>query len=177
VSQLARNKPRKKAMKRTLVFCLTAALLLIAAHRLPAPISEESPTPAQEQSAKPKRTITKRQTPSPQPKNQATPQRNPFDGLWTGTLNNLPWLGNTDFMFLISASGTSVTEKSKQMGTKPYQGTCDGSTMRWTAEANCAWTFTPNPDGKTALATINCPGLFGIGVYNSTAIFRRTSPN
>jgi hypothetical protein len=32
-------------MKRTFVFCLTAALLLSTAHRLPAPISEESQTP------------------------------------------------------------------------------------------------------------------------------------
>jgi hypothetical protein len=33
-------------MKRTLVFCLTATLLLSTAYRAPAPISEESPTPA-----------------------------------------------------------------------------------------------------------------------------------
>jgi hypothetical protein len=175
-------------LRRTFCFLLVAALLLATAHRLPAPISEipESPTPAPEQPAKPKPTVkpkanenskssTKRQTPSPTPQSKATPQRNPFDGTWIGTLNNLPWLGNTEFTFLISASGTSITEKSKQMGTKPYQAACEGSTMRWTAEANCAWTFTPNPDGKTALATINCPGLFGIGIYNSPTIFRRTS--
>jgi hypothetical protein len=175
-------------MKRAL---LVLAFLLIIAHRLPAPIQEvpESATPAPEQSAKPKpKRIAKPKAPSDRSESstkqkkafpvqsQPPPNRNPFDGTWRGMLNNLPWLGNTDFTFLISASGTSVTEKSKQMGTKPYQATCDGSTMRWTAEANCVWTFTPNPDGKTALATINCPGLFGVGVYNSPTIFRRTSP-
>jgi hypothetical protein len=177
-------------MKRMLGLLLTVALLLVTSHRLPAPIQEvsESPTPPPEQSAKPKpkRAIKPKvasessegqaRTSSPTPQTKATRQRNPFDGTWIGTLNNLPWLGNTEFTFLISASGTSITEKSKQMGTKPYQATCDGSTMRWTAEANCAWTFTPNSDGKTALATINCPGLFGIGVYNSSTIFRKTSP-
>jgi hypothetical protein len=177
-------------MKRTLGLFLGVALLLVTAYRLPAPIQEvpESPMPAPAQSAKskPKRAIkpkvtsenseSQAKTASPPPQSKATAQRNPFDGTWIGTLNNLPWLGNTEFTFLISASGTSITEKSKQMGTKPYQATCDGSTMRWTAEANCAWTLTPNPDGKTALATINCPGLFGIGVYNSPTIFRRTSP-
>lgn len=177
-------------MRRTLALILTVALLLMAPNRLPAPIQEvpESPTPAPEQSAKPKpkRTIKPKlasessegqaRTSSPTPRSKATPQRNPFDGTWIGTVNNLPWLGNTEFAFLISASGTSITEKSKQMGTKPYRATCDGSTMRWVAEANCAWTFTPNPGGKTALATINCPGLFGIGVYNSPTIFRKTSP-
>lgn len=36
-------------MKRKLVLCLAAALLLGTAHRLPAPITEESPTPTPEQ--------------------------------------------------------------------------------------------------------------------------------
>jgi hypothetical protein len=48
-------------LRRTFCFLLVAALLLVTAHRLPAPIQEvpESPTPAPEQSAnpKPKRTI------------------------------------------------------------------------------------------------------------------------
>lgn len=74
---------------------LCLVILLISAHRLPAPISEipETPKPAPEQSAKPKpkRTIkpkvasessepsTRRQTPSPQSKSEAASNRKPFD--------------------------------------------------------------------------------------------------
>jgi F5/8 type C domain len=72
---------------------LSIALLLVTAHRLPAPIQEipESPTPAPEQSAKPKRTIkpkttsessessTKRQTASPQSRTEAASNRKPFN--------------------------------------------------------------------------------------------------
>jgi len=170
---------------------LALVLLLITAHRLPAPIQEapEGATPTPEQSAKPKpkrttkpeskrknsETPPKRQTPSP-PQSKSTPQRNPFDGTWVGTLNNAPFHGNLEVTLIISASGTSVTEKTNQTGTRKFQATSDGSTMRWTSVANCAWTLTPNPDGKTALATDNCPGLFGVGVYNISTVFRRTSP-
>jgi len=43
-------------MKRSLAFSLTVALIVMVAHRLPAPIQEvpESPTPAPQQSTKPK---------------------------------------------------------------------------------------------------------------------------
>jgi endo-alpha-N-acetylgalactosaminidase len=63
-------------MKRSVLLCLTTAFLLSTAHRLPAPISEETRTPAPEQSAKPK---PKRQTSSPQPKSEATLNRKPFN--------------------------------------------------------------------------------------------------
>src|SRR5438046_10693239 len=94
---------------------LVLAFLLATTSRLPAPIQEvqESPTPAPEQSAKPKpkRTVkpkvtnensessTKRQTPSPIPKNQATPNRNLLDGTWDGTLNNGPFVGTVASTF------------------------------------------------------------------------------
>jgi hypothetical protein len=152
-------------MKRTLVLCLTAALLLSTAHRAPAPITEESPTPALEQSAKPRIKHSFKPVASETP--QVQTKRNPFDGAWIGTFNN------NEFTLIISPPRTSVTEKSARYGTKIYQATCDGITMRWTALASCAWNFIPNPDGKTALVTLNCPGFFGIGVYNSTTIFRR----
>jgi TonB family protein len=41
-------------MSRARVVLVIVALILVGAHRLPAPISEENPTPAPEQSAKPK---------------------------------------------------------------------------------------------------------------------------
>ena len=99
---------------------LSIALLLIAAHRLPAPISEEaSPTPA-EQSAKPKpkRTIkstdsregsevsTKRQT-SPKPQIQRTPNSTPFVGTWSGTMN-ISFFGDIGYTFLIDPAQATV---------------------------------------------------------------------
>jgi hypothetical protein len=177
-------------MKRPLALPLTIALLIITAHRLPAPILEtqESPTPKPEQSAKPKakRTIkskanegsessTKRQTPSPQPQSQATPQRNPFDGTWSGTINNAPFVGTAEDTFVISASGTSVIDKLGKLSPKLFQTTYDGSTIKWT-NSTCIDTLTPNPDGKTALVTINCTGVFGIGAYNTSTVFRKVSP-
>jgi hypothetical protein len=170
---------------------LVLVLLLFSAHRLPAPIQEvpESPPPATEQSAKPKarRTIkteaktensessTKRQTPLPIPKNQATPNRNLFDGTWVGTLNNAPFVGTVQDTFVIGASGTSTIEKLGNLSPKLFQATCDGITTRWIS-STCTDALTPNPDGKTALVTINCTGVFGIGAYNTSTIFHRTSP-
>jgi hypothetical protein len=165
-------------MKRTLGFCLTAVLLLSTVHRAPAPILEESPTPAPEQSAKPKpkRTIkpkvtsessessTKRPTSSPQQKAQGTPklERLPgsrFAGPWVG--NMPPTFPNVTLVF--NASVTSVTVTSAW--TNPHAVTCDGKTATFqTGLLNeHSWTFTPNSDGKTALATMN----------TSTATFSR----
>jgi hypothetical protein len=82
-------------MKRPLTLLLTVTLLLITAHRLPAPIQEvpESPTPVPQQSAKPKpkrtakpeaasknsESSTTRQTTSSSSKSDATSNRKPFN--------------------------------------------------------------------------------------------------
>jgi len=172
-------------LRQTFCFSLVAALLLITAQRLLAPIQEvpESPTPVPEQSAKPKpkRTIkpkvtsersessTKRQTPSPL-QSKATPQRNLFDGTWTGFLND------DHRTLFINSAGTVVTEKSVKWGTATWPATCDGVSMRCNTAGGCSWTLTPNPDGKTAPATATCPGFLGIGAGTWSAVFRRTSP-
>src|SRR2546423_10601350 len=117
------------AANRWFFLLFIGALLFITTHRAPAPISEESPTPAPEQSAKPKRTITKRQTPSPSPKGQATLQRNPFDGTWVGDVNQAD-MGVNQFTLLISGSGT-VLEWTSKWGTQTLKVACDGKTMRW----------------------------------------------
>ncbi|HWY49949.1 MAG TPA: hypothetical protein VNW72_00540 [Chthoniobacterales bacterium] len=146
-------------MKQSVALLLTVALLLITVHRLPAPISEESPTPA------PKRTIkqntsedsqrpTKRQTPSP-PQSKATPQRNPFDGTWVGTAD-LGFSGHCNFTLKIDAAGTTVTESSQKYGTYSCPATREGNTLKWSGGS---WfhagsqTLTLNPDGRTANVT------------------------
>jgi hypothetical protein len=181
-------------MKRTFSVFLALSLFLATTHRLPAPIQEvpESPTPKPEQSAKPKRTVkpkasessessTKRQTPSPIPKNQSTPNRNPFDGTWVGIFKAIPFKGDIEFTFTITGTGKVVSARWST-DAHTYQSTCDGTSVKWT-DTHFAqpspWhtTFTPNSDGRTAVvACDNEGGFLGIGAYSSSVIFRRTSP-
>jgi hypothetical protein len=157
-------------------FCLVCSLLFLIAHRLPAPIAEESPTPLPQQFAKPKRAITKPQTPSPPPKKQATPNRNPFDGTWVGDINQAD-MGVNQFTLSISGSGT-VLEWTSKWGMQTLKVACDGKTMRWNwkgkvLRGSCA--FTPNPDGKTAIMTDQSPGFLGMHAFSSTTTFHKVS--
>jgi hypothetical protein len=105
-----------KLLRRTNYFLLVAALLLITAHRLPAPISEEStPTPPPEQSTKPK----SKPLPKPKPKSEASEsatnpvrqQRNSkqsrFAGTWAGTMPTIPW-GNLESVVTIDSTETNM---------------------------------------------------------------------
>lgn len=158
-----------------------ATALLISAHRLPAPISEvETPTPATEQSAKPKqkRTIkpdatsnnletpAKRQTLSPKPQIQATP----FAGTWSGMMN-ISFFGDIGYTFLIDTTQTTV----KMWGTNtpseiPHTKAdvcrasvgADGISWNWSA---WRWTLKPYPDGKTALVKVGGPFQNGSAVF------------
>lgn len=175
-------------MRRTLGTAFVVALLLTGTHRLPAPIveSEEKPTPAAEESAKPKvkRTSRPKSSNSDSSENSGkqqarapsaapTPPENPFEGTWVGTLNNLPFAGNVQFTLGVTASGTAVTEKSVNFGTHNFQVNCDGTTMKW--ETGSSWTLTPNPDRSTALVTCNNPGFFGIGAFSLSTVFRKVA--
>jgi len=95
---------------------LVAALLLIAPHRLPAPISEEStPTPALEQSA----TRKSKPLPKPKPKSEAsesatnpvrqqrTSKQSRFAGNWVGTMPTIPW-GNLESVVTIDSTETNM---------------------------------------------------------------------
>jgi cytoskeletal protein RodZ len=101
---------------------LMVSVLLITAHRLPAPIvEEEKPTPAAEQSAKPKpkptikpkatrensESATRRQTSSPPPKTQPT-QQNRFSGTWNGIINCGPG-GDIEHTIAIDTAHNLVT--------------------------------------------------------------------
>jgi hypothetical protein len=175
---------RDRFLRPTFCFSLVAALLLVTAHRLPAPISEipESPTPAPEQSAKPKpkRTIkpkaesensersTKRQTPSPTPSIQPR-----FAGTWNGTLNR-GLLGNVNYTLIVNAAGTLVKEICSSCdNTAPeHPAHWDGFTITWRGGAlnEVACALTPDNEGKTARVTMK--GFFA----NGDSVFHRTSP-
>jgi len=163
---------------------LSLIAFLLTTHRLPAPITEESPTPATAPSAnpKPKRAskpkvindnVEKNAT-SPKRVTAPTPIQNRFDGTWMGTVPNLPFVGNVDYTLLVSAGGMSVVEKTANFGTNNFQASSDGYTMRWDANGT-AFTLTPNSDGQTALLTCNNPGFFGVGAFSLSTVFRRTS--
>ncbi len=169
-----------KTAVRSLV--LLIFFLALSPQRLPAPISEipESPTPAPEQSAKPKpkravkakensESSPRRQTPPP--KSQATAQRILFDGTWIGSFQV-----DDSRTLIIGAAGTVVTEKSVRWGTATWPAICDAASMRWKTAGDCSWTLIPNADGKTMLGTATCPGFLGIGAGTWSATFHRTSP-
>jgi hypothetical protein len=166
----------------------TVTILLFAAHRLPAPISEESPTPKPEQSEKPKlkRTMkptasqsaespTKQQKASPTP--ILKPNRNVFDGTWRGIIN-IGWAGDVNLTLRVSAGGTVLTTNPHFPDWhKTLTPICDGHRMTWKTTPNQTWTLTPNSDGQTAVATGNDPGGFaGLGAFDSSATFRKASP-
>ena len=157
-------------MKRTLTTVFALMLLLICAHRVPAPIVEPegkaAPTTAPEQSAAPKRkhspkSKTVSEEPSlakiePRPKPTAAPTlQGParFAGTWTGKINS-GVVGTIQVKLVISADARSVTDRSNYGGTT-YATRLKGNTLEWHAGwlKEITWTLTPHPDGQTAAVT------------------------
>ncbi|HEX7517885.1 MAG TPA: hypothetical protein VF345_11440 [Chthoniobacterales bacterium] len=155
------------SVNRMFRFLLIAALLFVTANRLPAPISEvESPTPAPEQSAKPKpkRTIkpdvtskssessTKRQKAS-SPQSQSTPNRTPFAGTWQGTLSDTGGSNGVSATLIVNPAQDSAVVKGLAFwGDRRGRATALGNTLSWTFLAE-KWTMVIAPDGKTAVVT------------------------
>jgi hypothetical protein len=172
-------------VRRTLALLLALALLLITAHRLPAPIQEipESPTPALDESGKPKpkRTIKPKGT-SESPENSAKrkpaspssqlEQHPKFAGTWRGTLP-FGLAGDLHLTLVINNDGTSVTESGGLVGTVNFRATNDGKTVSWRSGIvkEIAWALTPNPDGQTALLAAKSPYI-----GSPSAVFRKASP-
>jgi hypothetical protein len=99
--------------------CLViAGLLVVTAHKAPAPIQEtsESPTPVPEQSAKPKHAKSKvaavesdkgeKSRAQKIPKSSPTPHRK-FAGTWVGTMQTIPW-GNLTAEVRVDSSETAM---------------------------------------------------------------------
>jgi hypothetical protein len=145
---------------------LPIALLLVTAHRLPAPIQEVPEAPTSAPGLKP------HPLPSTTPK-LADPAR--FAGTWTGKMK-IGNGGDFDITLVINPEATSLTQRSKRGGQPAQQHvhstTVSGRTLLWRGGQldNVAWTLTPNPDGQTASATTKTAGI------ENTAIFRKVSP-
>ena len=176
-------------MRATQLF-VTAALLLVFAHRLPAPIQEtpESPTPAPKQSAKPKRTnkvkatsenpegLPRWKTPaeSAKPTARSEPNQhklNPYAGAWRGVINCSIW-GDLEHLIVIDDAQKTMTVSKTSSGAGGANGSAptfvgaDGLTATLPG-LNGTWALKPNSDGKTA--RVRLTGF----MLNSSAIFYR----
>jgi hypothetical protein len=120
-------------LRRTFSFSLVAALLLITAHRLPAPISEtpESPTPAPEQSEKPKPKRTTKPKPKPEASESATnparqqpsSKQSRFAGVWAGTMSTIPY-GSLPAVVTVDPTETAMAVSwydAADSGTKTHE--------------------------------------------------------
>jgi hypothetical protein len=145
----------RNAMSRKIRVLLSIALLLVTAHRLPAPISEVSettPTP------KPKRDVTSRPKPKPEttPKPRATLNRS-FAGTWTGSAGD----SNGSAAYIIKISDDEKTvwinwDKSASDISGPgLQLKCNrfSETLTWTLAQETSTetdTLRINPDGTAS---------------------------
>jgi hypothetical protein len=167
-------------MTRTLGPFLTIALLLITAHRLPAPISEvqESPTPAPERAAKPKakrapesktdHATTSRAAPSP-----AQVRSKKFAGTWSGIMQTFP-AGNQTTQIVIDSTEKTMTV-SWFGKTDTVKAQLNGDSLEATfpppalQPQSHRWSVTPQPDGVSARVHFQC------FMNDFTAVFRKVA--
>jgi hypothetical protein len=131
---------RERTMKQTLVLFLTTAFLLMTAHRLPAPISEEPPvTP----NPKPKRDTRQVSKSKPEAafKTKANPATLRFTGTWIGTtlnrISNGSSTGSSAYVIKISGDERTVWINWNKSGTNVtgtgLRASCDRfrETLTW----------------------------------------------
>lgn len=170
-------------MKRTLAFLLPIALLLISAHRLPAPISEvETPAPTPEQSAKTRQARAlkpkaanenserpgKRRSPSPTPKIQPT-QQSRFAGAWTGVMHTFPWGDIPQTITVDPMEATMRIVSIKPAGDSTVRAEQHGGTLTGHFGSGGTYSLTPLADGSTALVRLQAP------FNDNTATYHRTT--
>lgn len=149
----------------TRCFLLLIGLLVITAHRLPAPIQEipdtPTPTPTPSQPTAPPAMIPERVDPGR------------FAGTWTGKIK-IGSGAEADVTLVVDPQTASLTQVLKRPNERVHQTThptsVSGHTLLWRGGQmeNVAWTLTPNPDDRTAVATTK----MGTGLEN-TATFQR----
>jgi cytoskeletal protein RodZ len=167
-------------LRPTFCFSLVAALLLVTAHRLPAPISEipESPTPAPEQSAKPKpkRTTNPKsqasESTTKSAKPQSTPKQSRFAGTWTGTMPAFPTGPQATVLTIDPKEATMQQIWTGHPPSLVAKAEINGNTIRATFQ-NGMVTFTyslsPEPDGATAQVRLQA------FMNDNTAVFHRVA--
>jgi hypothetical protein len=160
---------------------VVTSLLILSAHRLPAPITEipESPTPA------PTVAPTAKPKPKPLPKppkseasepvaksagQQPSPKQSRFAGTWVGTMPEVPW-GNVATELVVDQTETTMEwqESGKRKGLVKTQ--LSGKTLQasFHVGVTATWSITPQPDGATARVRLQA------FMNDQTAVFRRTT--
>ena len=149
-------------MKRRLALLFGVALLFISAHRLPAPIAEEStPTPPPQQSAKPKPKLASKPKPKPElnesstnpVRQQPSSKQGRFAGTWVGTIPAFP-TGPQDTVLTIDPKETTMLHTwINNPPTQVAKADINGDTIQATfpnGVATYTFSVTPMPDGVTA---------------------------
>ena len=167
----AQSHPFRHCMKplRLVAVLFAIFLLVLSAHRSPAPVIETAETPPPAPAAgKPKPAKPAREK-SPTPATSA-PAKQPkqFAGTWVGIL---PWsyFGDTEFRLVVNASETSVTRVTTKWPDRPTaRAEISGDTLvaRFPG-LHGTFEITPTGDGRTAVVHGSAP------TANGTAVFRR----
>jgi hypothetical protein len=159
------------------ILILAVIVAIASSHRLPAPIVEESQTPAPEQSATRKRARPKVLEAEPQSSGQARTNATPmpsrpkkFAGSWVGVMPEVPW---GDVQTELVVDETEATMSWGDVGKKKTlaKTQVDGETIsaRFPAGFTTAvWYITPRGDGS---ATVRLTAFMN----DQTALFRRQS--
>ena len=158
-------------MKRAFIFVVIG--LLVAAHRLPAPIvEEEKATPAPEKSARPK----SKRTSEPTTHHASSPSPTPgiskrFAGTWSGVMPEVPW-GNIQTELIVDPTETTMEWRdslSSKHGTAKAQ--LNGNTLSalFPGWPRPVWSITPDPGGNTAQVRLQA------FMNDDHAVFRRVS--
>ena len=142
-------------------YLVSVALMLITAHRLPAPIAEEStPTPPPEQSAKPKPKPASKPKPKPElnesstnpARQQPSSKQGRFAGTWVGTMQQFPF-GPTGTVITVDPSETTMARRWHDAAEPDVaKAKLNGDTLQatFTQGITNTWSLTPQPDGATA---------------------------
>jgi len=149
------------------------------AHPSPAPIVEENPTPAEQQTTK-RSSKSKRKTAEVSEENQSPETAKPkesskprdrFAGTWTGKINQ-GIIGDVVFTLTFAPGGSQVTEHTS-FGTYTHPVASNGQTGTWKSGLlnDVNWTFTLNSNGSSAHVTAK--SILGV---NGDATFHRGGP-
>lgn len=169
-------------LRRTFCFSLIAVLFFLTAHRLPAPIQEESPTPAptEQATAKPK----PKRTTKPKPKAEASESAtNPvkvqpslkqsrFAGTWVGTIPAFPTGPQATVLTVDPRETTMQHTWTDHPPSRVSTAEINGQTIQATfpnGVATYTFSLTPESDGTTARARLQA------FMNDNTAVFRRVS--
>jgi hypothetical protein len=150
-------------MKRAFAAFSAASLLFFSARRCPAPIAEETPTPAPTSTA-----MTTPLASVPAKQNAAR-----FAGTWTGKIKFAMNMNEMDYTLMVNQEATSLILKSPRIGEYARPTTINAGALSWKAGPHDGnlWTLTPNPDGQTATVKVK-PGANP----EVTATFQRAKP-